>query len=232
MYIGSGTSRNTVTAIVLVCSILCVGFMMFSNAFLGFYLGIFNTRFIEKNCANESVAQKIGLTDSDMHIVIDTLVTSVKKGTEPNATVTLNGNSTQFFSDSDKEGIANVSHTMILLRRLSYAFIGISLALFMMVLMEGRAVILRNTLAVTWGIILIAGGTMYVYMQVNPEKFRDGFFEAVLTSGKPLSGWLAQIMNHAMLRSAFLMEICLFLIVQLLFLIIVNGFTGTKKKKR
>jgi hypothetical protein len=35
-----------------------------------------------------------------------------------------------------------------------------------------------------------------------------------------------------MIKNGFVMEVCLFLIVQLLFLVFVNGFTGSKKDKK
>ncbi len=232
MYIGRGSSRNTVTAIVVICSILCVGFMMFSTAFLSFYFSICNTRFVEKNCINEGIARQIGITDKEMHNVIEKLIVGLKKGYEPSATVTKGSQSVEFFSDSEKESIVRTSRKIILFKRLSFAFIGVSIALFLMVLMESRAVVLRNTIAVAWIVILLACGSLFIYMQMNPARFRDGFFTTVLLNGKPLEGWMGTMINHGMIKSAFLMELSFFLIVQLLFLIIVNGFSGHKKKNR
>lgn len=232
MYIGRGSSRNTVTAIVVICSILCVGFMMFSTAFLSFYFSICNTRFVEKNCINEGIARQIGITDKEMHNVIEKLIVGLKKGYEPSATVTKDSQSVEFFSESEKESIVRTSRKIILFKRLSFAFIGVSIALFLMVLMESRAVVLRNTIAVAWIVILLACGSLFIYMQMNPARFRDGFFTTVLLNGKPLEGWMGTMINHGMIKSAFLMELSFFLIVQLLFLIIVNGFSGHKKKNR
>ena len=232
MYIGRGSSRNTVTAIVVICSILCVGFMMFATAFLSFYFSICNTRFVEKSCINEGVARQIGITDSEMHNVIEKFITGLKKGYEPSVTVTKDSVSVEFFSDADKESILRTSNKIILFRRLSFAFIGVSIALFMIVLMESRAVVLRNTIAIAWVLILLFCGTLFIYMQMNPARFRDGFFTTVLLNGKPLQGWLGVMINHGMIKSAFLLELSFFLIVQLLFLIIVNGFSGHKKKER
>ena len=232
MYIGRGSSRNTVTAIVVICSILCVGFMMFSTAFLSFYFSICNTRFVEKNCINEGIARQIGITDKEMHNVIEKLIVGLKKGYEPSATVTKDSQSVEFFSESEKESIVRTSRKIILFKRLSFAFIGVSIALFLMVLMESRAVVLRNTIAVAWIVILLACGSLFIYMQMNPARFRDGFFTTVLLNVKPLEGWMGIMINHGMIKSAFLMELSFFLIVQLLFLIIVNGFSGHKKKNR
>lgn len=232
MYIGRGSSRSVVTAIVVVCSILCVGFMLFANAFLGFYLGICNTRFVEKNCINEGVSARLGLTSDDMHKVIEQWMSSLKKGTEPSANVIINGDNVEFFSTTDKEIITQASKRFILLRRLSYTFIGIAIALFLIVLLEGRAIILRNTIAITWGILLFVGAAVMIFVQMNPAKFREGFFTDVIMRGKALEGWRAEIINHAMIKNGFVMEVCLFLIVQLLFLVFVNGFTGSKKDKK
>ena len=171
MYIGRGSSRSVVTAIVVVCSILCVGFMLFANAFLGFYLRICNTRFVEKNCTNEGVATKLGLTSNDMHEVIDQWMTSLKKGNEPSANVIKDGEDIEFFSSEDKEIITQAAKRFILLRRLSYTFIGIAIALFLIVLLEGRAIILRNTIAITWGILLFCGAAVMIFVQMNPAKF-------------------------------------------------------------
>ncbi|MCR4749408.1 MAG: hypothetical protein K5877_06410 [Lachnospiraceae bacterium] len=232
MYIGSGTSRNTITFIVVVCSILCVCFMLFSTAYLSFYLGVCNTNFIEKNCTNEGVASKLGINSSDLHNVIEEWMKGLKKGISPSVNVTMNGESVDFFSDQDKQNITEISKKIILMKRLAYTFLGVSFALIMVVLIEGRAVILRNTIAIVGALLLLGGGGLILFMQMNPERFRDGFFTDVILRGRPLEGWLSQVISQGMLKSAFIMVISLFLIVQLLFLIIISGFTGTKKSSR
>ena len=228
-YYGRRSNRGAITALSAVLSVIGTVSFMIASIFFSLYFGVFTVRYYEKNCTTAGVAQNIGITENELHSAIEHLINGLKKGAEPQMTVNIKNKDVNFFSDEEVADIHDYNIKIVLFRRIAMAMAVISIALFVFVIAESRARILRNVFAVFWGIIILAALLIMLYVKINPSTFMEGFAATVILNGRePASaanGYVISLFPSQLIENAVIFVSCLFIILQLMILLIISKFT-------
>ncbi|MCR5800066.1 MAG: DUF1461 domain-containing protein [Lachnospiraceae bacterium] len=228
-YYGRRSNRGAITALSAVLSVIGTISFMIASIFFSLYFGVFTVRYFEKNCTTAGVAQNIGITENELHSAIEHLINGLKKGAEPQMTVNIKNKDVNFFSDEEVADIYDYHNKIVLFRRIAMAMSVISIALFVFVIAESRARILRNVFAVFWGIIILATMLIMLYVKINPSTFMEGFAATVILNGRgpanAANGYVISLFPSQLIENAVIFVSCLFIILQLIILLIINKFT-------
>lgn len=227
MYYGR-SDRGVVSFIATVCAILCTVFFMVSTAFLSLYFFVCTPRLMVKICEEQSVAQSMSITDEQLAKNVRNMVSAIKKGTELENIQEGNFFDATIVDDATIATIIALSPKVILARRLSLGMVFVAIALFIVVLAESRARILRNVFVVAWGAITIGLIGFMTYTYMNPEYMYSSIFDRAAKANLQMGTFFSNVINVEFMKNAVLLEIIVFLIFQILFLLIINHFTVKK----
>lgn len=231
-YYGRRTNRMAVTVLCAAVSVIGTLAFMITSVFFSLYFGVLNTKYIEKNCASAFVATSLGVSDDDLHNAIEHLVNGLKKGEDPSTVVMIHEKETDFYSQSEINAIMDTGTKLIFMRNLFYALGIISIAMIIFVIASSRVRILRNVFAVFWGLIILTGLIILIYVRINPSLFTQGFVSTLILNSDVVAAdsnsMLVSLFPSKLIESAVFFVTCLFVIFQMMILLLINKFTLKK----
>lgn len=93
-----------------ILAVLAIALFHIDAILLTAYLCFFRADFLNRECEKHQVLSQLGINRNELHQVTEEMISYVKGyGNSLDVTVTINGNTMQFFNERDKQHLADIA---------------------------------------------------------------------------------------------------------------------------
>lgn len=164
-----------------ILAVLAVTLFHIGAILLTAYLCFFRADFINRECEKHQVLSQLGISRDELHQVTEKMISYVKGyGNSLDVTVTINGNTMQFFNERDKQHLADIMN-MIKQGKIAFAS-GVLCITGALSLLIGKrkwrllCMVYLFSLCIILGAFLLVGAWILIDLQGCINAFHRAFF--------------------------------------------------------
>lgn len=164
-----------------ILAVLAVALFHISAILLTAYLCFFRADFINRECEKHQVLSQLGISRDELHQVTEEMISCVKGyGNRLDVTVTVNGNTVQFFNERDKQHLADITG-MVKQGKIAFAIGILCMAGALSLLICRRkwrllCLVYLFSLCIILGTFLLVGAWILIDLQGCINAFHRAFF--------------------------------------------------------
>lgn len=164
-----------------ILAVLAVALFHIGAILLTAYLCFFRADFINRECEKHQVLSQLGISRDELHQVTEEMISYVKGyGNSLDVTVTVNGNTVQFFNERDRQHLADIAG-MVKQGKIAFALGILCVAGALSLLICKRkwrllCMVYLFSLCMILGAFLLAGAWILIDLQGFINAFHRAFF--------------------------------------------------------